>query len=114
MIVPYYDEDNHGLMPIAHIVLKDEYKDGDLKTITEDIINTQMVGNPEISSWQIPTRVKYRYEMPKTVNNKRDFNVLIAEGIDGSEVSVNVEETNLAIESIEIVVPNKSKVKSNK
>ena len=52
--------------------------------------------------------------MPKTVNNKREFNALIAEGIDGSEVSVNVEETNLAIESIEIVVPNKSKVKSNK
>ncbi len=52
--------------------------------------------------------------MPKTANNKRDFNALIVEGIDGSEVSVNVEETNLAIESIEVIVPNKRKVKNIK
>ena len=105
-IVPYYDEKKHGLMPKAHIVLEDNVIDNyDLKTITEEIVNNQIIGNSSMSSRQIPAKVKYREKLPLTANSKVNFNALINEGIDGTEVSVNVEETNLAVGTIDIVLP---------
>ena len=105
-IVPYYDEKKRGLMPKAHIVLEDNVIDNyDLKTITEEIVNNQIIGNSSMSSRQIPAKVKYREKLPLTANSKVNFNALINEGIDGTEVSVNVEETNLAVGTIDIVLP---------
>ena len=105
-IVPYYDEKKRGFMPKAHIVLEDNVIDNyDLKTITEEIVNNQIIGNSSMSSRQIPAKVKYREKLPLTANSKVNFNALINEGIDGTEVSVNVEETNLAVGTIDIVLP---------
>lgn len=105
-IVPYYDEKKRGLMPKAHIVLENNVADNyDLKTITEEIVNNQIIGNSSMSSRQIPAKVKYRDKLPLTANSKVNFNALISEGIDGTEVSVNVEETNLAVGTIDIVLP---------
>lgn len=105
-IVPYYDEKKRGFMPKAHIVLEDNVIDNyDLKTITEEIVNNQIIGNSSMSSRQIPAKIKYREKLPLTANSKVNFNALINEGIDGTEVSVNVEETNLAVGTIDIVLP---------
>ena len=109
-IVPYYDEKMRGLMPKANIVLEDNVNAQDLKFITEQIINNQFINNPNMSSRQIPTKIKYRESLPLTKNSKVNFNALKEEGLDGEEVSVIIQETNLAVGTIEIILP-KNKVK---
>lgn len=112
-IVPYFDEKKRGLMPKAHIVLNPDVDIDDLKTLTEEIIKSQIIDNHNMSSRQIPAKIKYRDLLPLTANSKVNFNALINEGYDGSEISVNVEETNLSVGTIEVVLPEQ-KVKSLK
>jgi len=110
-IVPYFDEKKRGLMPKAHIVLQGNIEDYDLKEITERIINEQIINNSNMSSRQIPAKVKYRENMPLTANSKVNYNALINEGYDGSEISINVQETNLAVGSIEVILPQNKVLK---
>ena len=60
-----------------------------------------------MSSRQIPSKIKYREKLPLTANSKVNFNALIKEGLDNTEVSVKVRETNLQVGEIEIIVPSK-------
>lgn len=110
-IVPYYDEKIRGIMPKAHIVLDENIDNSDIKSITEEIITKQILENPNMSSRQIPRKIKYRDELPITKNSKTNFNALINEGIDGSEVSVDVEETNISVGKINIILPRQEKQK---
>lgn len=110
-IVPYYDESMRGIMPKAHIVLEDNFKSQNIKDITEIIIREQILKNPNMSSRQIPRKIKYRDSLPMTKNSKTNFNELINEGIDGSEVSINVEETNISVGKIDIILPRQVKQK---
>ena len=48
---------------------------------------------------QIP---EIRESMPLTKNSKVDFNALKNEPLDGSEINVDVSETNLTVDHIEI------------
>ena len=105
-IVPYFDEGMRGNMPKAHIVLEDNVDKSDLKAITEEIINSQFINNPNMSSRQIPTKIKYRESLPLTKNSKINTKALQQEGLDGEEVSVIIQETNLSVGNIEIVLPN--------
>lgn len=107
-IVPYFDDNKRGLMPKAHIVLEPEYQNESSKEITERIIKERIIDNPDMSSRQIPAKVKYRESMPLTANSKVNYNALINEGYDGTEIVVNVEETNLAVGKIEIIDPNQN------
>lgn len=108
-IVPYYDKNQKGLMPKAHIVLKPELQESeDYENIVRSIIDNQII--PNLSSRQMPSKFKFRNKLPLTKNSKVDFNFLISEGLDGSEISVNVNETNLSIDNIEIVAPTKQNV----
>ncbi len=113
-IVPYFDEKKRGLMPKAHIVLNPDVDIYDLKTLTEEIIKSQIIDNHNMSSRQIPAKIKYRDSLPLTANSKVNFNALINEGYDGSEISVNVEETNLSVGTIEVVLPEQKAKKLNK
>lgn len=110
-IVPYYDEAMRGIMPKAHIVLDDSVDQSDIKEITKEIIEEQILKNPQMSSRQIPRKVKYRDSLPMTKNSKTNFNALINEGLDGTEISVNVEETNISVGKIDIILPRQDKKK---
>lgn len=101
-LVGYFDENKRGIMPICHIVLEEEYKDISQIDIVSDIVNNTIIADPTMSSRQIPSKFKIREFMPLTKNSKVNFNALIAEGLTGDEISVNVEETNLNVEKIEI------------
>ncbi len=104
-IVNYYDEKQRGFMPIAHIVLNDdaitdaniEYSD-----IVEDIINNQIISNPIMSSRQIPSKFKFRESLPLTKNSKINYNALIQEELDGTEINVEIQETNMSVNSIKV------------
>ena len=110
-IVPYYDEKMRGIMPKAHIVLESGVDSSNLKEITENIIREQILENSKMSSRQIPRKIKYRDFLPMTKNSKTNYNALIEEGIDGSEISVNVEETNISVGKIDIILPRQDKQK---
>lgn len=44
--------------------------------------------------------------MPLSKNSKVNFKALEAEGLDGTEITINIEETNLSVGNIEIELPN--------
>ena len=101
-LVGYFDENKRGIMPICHIVLEDEYKDIDTKDIVSDIVHNTIIADSTMSSRQIPSKFRIREAMPLTKNSKVDFNALIKEGLNGDEINVDVEETNLTVEKINI------------
>lgn len=105
MITSYYDEFNKGYMPIAHVILEDDVEATsvyDFIRITEDIINNQIITNKKMTSRQIPTRFKFRTSFPLTKNGKVSFKELETEELDGTEIIVDIEETNLAVGSIKV------------
>lgn len=110
-IVQYYDEKQRGLMPIAHLVLNDlrELTDEEKIILVEEIVYQQIIANPNMSSRQIPAKFKVRESLPLTKNSKVSFNDLINEGIDGTEINVDVEETNLSVGNIQIYKTKKGK-----
>lgn len=115
-IVYYFDEGMRGLMPIAHIVLEDDVKvfnNEEYEEIVRDIINNQFIGNSDMSSRQIPSRFKFRSSLPLTKNSKVSFNALIEEGIDGTEICVEVQETNMSVGAIK-VYSNRDEMKLKK
>ena len=104
MITSYTDISKHGNMPIAHIVLKDpiDLTRNQQVEIVEEIINSQFVLNPDVSARQIPTKFRFRDSLPFTVNGKIDFNLIAKEGLEGNEVSVEFEETNISVGKITV------------
>ena len=77
--------------------------------MTEEIVKKQFINNQDMSSRQIPTKIKYRESLPLTPNSKIDYSTLVKEGLDGTEISINIEETNLSVGTIEIVSPQSEK-----
>ncbi len=104
-IVYYFDEKQRGNMPVAHIVLNNSvtvYNDEDYVDIVKEIIENQIIANPVMSSRQIPSKFKFRAALPLTKNSKVNYNELINEGIDGTEINVEIQETNMAVGAIKV------------
>lgn len=115
-IVQYYDDKQRGLMPIAHIVLSNNELLDEFESIklVEEIVYGQIIANPNMSSRQIPAKFRIRKNLPLSKNSKVSFNELINEGLDGSEINVDVEETNLSVGDIKIYKPTSNKILSLK
>ena len=111
-IVEYYDSFVHGNMAIAHIVLEetDSINETDFKDISETIIEDCFINNPNMSSRQIPRKIRYRPNLPLTKNSKVDFNELIKEGLNGTEMTVDVDEDNISVGNITILEPSECRV----
>lgn len=111
IISPYTDTEKYGNMILANIVLNYELlTEEDKISYVRKIIDESFVSNPEVSSRQIPSKFKFRSELPLTRNGKVDFKALINEGLTGDEISVILEETNISIGNIEIISETKKKV----
>lgn len=111
VIVDYYDENVKGIMPICHLVLNEgNLTDDEQVGVIKDIVYNSIIANPTMSSRQIPSKFKIRVDMPLNKGNKIDFVALRNEPLDGEEVNVIVDETNIAVGSIEIF-KNKEKGK---
>ncbi len=109
-VVEYYDDRYKGLMPICHLVLNKQYdNEDDYIKLVDELVNKYIIGNPNMSSRQIPTKFKIRESMPLTKNSKINFNALKKEEIDGNEINVDIEESNLTVGNIKIY-KNKQKV----
>lgn len=116
ILVEYFDDKQRGLMPICHIVLNKEVSEEEKLQIVRDIVYNKIISNPTMSSRQIPSRFKIRNSFPITKNSKIDINYLKNEGLDGSEIIVDVNETNLAVDDIKIYVNDhiKRKIREKK
>ncbi len=102
-IVDYYDEKLKGNMPLCHIVLKNpNITEDEKEEIVKEIVYEQIIGNPTMSSRQIPSKFKFRDSLPLTKNNKIDINALRTEPLDQVDVNVEVSETNLTVGDIKI------------
>ena len=108
-LVDYFDDRRRGIMPICHIVLDESITTEEeiLNTINE-IVYKNIIGNPTMSSRQIPAKFKVRVSMPISKNGKVDFNALRREELDGTEINVDVNETNLTVDNIEIYYDRKN------
>ncbi len=111
-VVPYFSEHHNGYMPKCHIVLHDnDVSEEEKIEIINEIVFQQIVGNPEMSSRQIPTKFGFRTEMPLSKNSKLDFRALEQEELTGDEINVDIHETNLTVDSIQVYKNEKGKVK---
>ena len=114
-IVPYYDRDIRGQMPMCHLVLeKNDLSDEEQIEIVKDIVYNNIIGNPDMNSRQIPSKFKIRKTLPLNKGNKVDFKALEAEGVTGDEINVVVNETNVKVDSIDIFKYKKGKVRELK
>ena len=114
IISPFYDDEKYGNMPIADIVLNsnDDLTDDEKVLVVKDIIDNCFIKNKNVSSRQIPSKFRFRNEMPLTINGKIDFKKLASEELTGDEITVVIKETNISIDGIEIKPPkHKTKVK---
>lgn len=111
-IVPYYDKDVRGQMPICHLVLeKSDLSEEEQIAIIEDIVYNNIIKNPDMNSRQIPSKFKIRDSFPLNKGSKVDFKALEKEELTGDEINVIVNETNVAVESIDIFKNKKGKVR---
>ena len=101
-IVPYYDERKNGYMPLCHVILKEGFDYTDKLEVVKNIIYKTIMEEPNMSSRQIPSKFIFRNSFPLTKNNKIDFITLNNEELDGNEICVDVEETNLNVGEIKI------------
>lgn len=114
-IVPYYDETRCGNMPICHITLNDEsISEEEQIKVVEDIVYNTIIANPNMDTRQIPAKFKIRKSMPLSNMNKISFKALEEEGLSGDEINVEVHQTNIAIDGIDIYRNEKSKQKIRK
>ncbi len=108
IIHEYYDDDKKGSMPVANIVLKNEYKDMDKYEIVKSILE-QLTNNSTVSTRQIPTRVRFLDEMPLTKNSKYNYKYLLGLELDDTVYTIEIDETNLAVSDIRIIAPKSGK-----
>ena len=107
VIVEYYDEDRMGNMPIAHITLRNnDISIDEQQQIIEELLEKYFFSNPSVSTRHIPSKFKFRDEMPLTPNKKTGYNILKKEGIDGTEFTVSFTESNLGISDLHIIKPS--------
>lgn len=113
VISPYYDENKIGNMPLVNIVLEDGVKltNEERVVFVKQMIDDLFVKNVNVSSRQIPSRVRIRQEMPITKNGKIDFKILEYEEMDGTEIYIEMEETNISIGDIKVYIPENNKLK---
>ena len=111
-IVGYFDERIKGVMPICHLVLeKNDFSDEDEIKLVENIVYNNIISNPMMNSRQIPSKFKIREEMPLNKGNKID-DIFLREESTEDTINVDVNETNVAVGSIEIYRNKKGKVRS--
>lgn len=104
IISPVYDEEKYGNVTIADVVLKNRSVPAKKEQIeiVRNLINRQFIGNPEVSTRQIPAWFRFREDLPLTINSKVDFNALVNEHLNGCEVQVCIEENNISVSKITV------------
>ena len=108
MVVPYYDYDINGKMPIAYVVPVKDLTDEEQDKLVNSVIN-EMFNSDDTNDRDIPRKVCFLTELPITLGSKNDYNALMNRQLDGSEYTIDIDETNLSVQDIKIISPNSGK-----
>lgn len=104
IICPYNDVKKHGLMPIANIVVDS----GKCNTreekvmFVDDIIKNLFLSNPDVSTRQIPSKIRFVENMLLTNNGKVDFKAMERIADTGDEILVDFDEDSLSVGNFRI------------
>lgn len=102
ILSPVYDSEKFGNVAIADIVLQDHAvpsREEQVKLV-EKLLQTQFIHNADVSARQIPAWFRFRESLPLTVNSKVNYTALAQEPLNGNEVAVQIEETNISVDKI--------------
>ena len=112
VVTPCFDSAKMGNIIQATIVLEDGIvmDVNEQKEFVEHLIEQYFISNPEVSSRQIPAKFSFRESMPLTSMSKVDYNQICKEGLNGSEITVELEETNISVGEIVVKAPEISRL----
>ena len=103
VISPVYDDTKFGNVVLADIVLENPISERkDQISFVERLIDKVFTNNENVSARQIPAWFRFREKLPLTANSKINYTALTEEKLEGTTVSVVVEETNISIGGISI------------
>ena len=109
-ITPYFSDKDRGIMPICHVVPNHlELTSKEKIAIVEEIVYKQILGNSDMVSRQVPIKFNFRESLPISKGGKMDFRALEKEDLPGDEINVDLIESNLNIDRIEIYQNKKEK-----
>lgn len=104
MVVPYDDDVINGKMPIAYVTTTKELNSEEMDKLVEEVVNG-MLESEDTNNRDIPRKVCFIPEMPTNAMSKNDFRILEKRKIDGSEYTIDIEETNLSSGDVTIIPP---------
>ena len=110
MVVPYYDYDINGKMPIAYVVPTKDLTAEEQDNLVHSVVD-KMFNSDDTNDRDIPRKVCFLSELPITPGSKNDYNALINRLLDGNEYTVDIDETNLSVQDIKIISPNRGKTR---
>lgn len=104
MVVPYEDKELLGKMPAAYIVPSHNLSDEEKYQTVSEIVQ-RILDSTEVTSREVPRKVCFIDALPQNAMSKNDYKKLSGRPLDGSEFTVNLNETNLKINSVAIEPP---------
>lgn len=108
LVVPYNDETVYGKMTIAYIVPVRELESQEQDELVSQIVN-MMIESENTNNRDIPRKICFLSKMPVNAMSKNDFVLLGKRGLDGTEYTINIQETNLMLVDVKIIKPNQEK-----
>lgn len=108
IVVPYEDEVINGKMPIAYVVPVRELTMEEQDDLVSEIVD-MMIESEDTNNRDIPRKVCFLEKMPVNAMSKNDYISLGKRQLDGSEYTVDIQETNLMLGEVKILKPTNRK-----
>ena len=108
IVVPYDDDIINGKMPIAYLVPERDLTSNEKNELISKIIDS-LVESEDTNNRDIPRKIVFLSKMPLNAMSKNDFRALSQRKIDGSEYTIDIEETNLSSGNVRIIPPTVDK-----
>ena len=112
-IIPYVDETKFGGNNVMAVIISNDdiNTEEEKMNIAQNIIYNEFIKNPTASIRQVPAKIRFVDEYPITPNGKIDYKHLFEKTMSYGEIDVDVNETNMNIDSITFTNSQAPKVK---
>ena len=113
VIIPFIDESKFGGNNVMAVIVNDQKVDLEEEKLelAKKIILECFIKNETASIRQIPAKIRFVDEYPITPNGKIDYKNLLSYTEEASEIDIDVNETNMSIDSISLTSKNVPMIK---